>query len=204
MKLIMENWRTFLKEEETPPEPTGLGQKVATGIKNIGSFISRKWQSMDDAVQDDYCTKKFPELLSGQGDIETFGDLVALLKCTVEYSGRKKVLSIIANFVPGVASAREAFEASQNVAGFILKMYQVDDNERPAGNLGKLDMDDDVATILDNKVENLFVKDLIKVIQDGNSLDSPIPDNWDVTDALKAYLAREYEQRTITGYEQEG
>jgi hypothetical protein len=203
----MENWRAYVNEQEgevEAPAEGGLGRKVATGIKKVGSFISKKWQSMDDDLKNDYCTKKFPEFLTGQGDIETFGDLVALLKCTVEYTNKKKALSILANLIPAVASAREVFEQSQGVAGFILKMYQVEDDQRPQGNLGKLDMDDEIATILDDKVENMFVKDLINVIQQTENLDAPIADNWSVTDALKKYLEDEYEKRTITGYDGEG
>ena len=202
MKLIMESWRGYLNEED-PPAPE-QGNIVTRGIKKIGSFIARKWDAMDDYLKDDYCTKKFPELLRGQGDIETYGDLVALLKCTLEYENKKKALGLIASVVPGVAAAKEVFDQSHEVAGFILAVYQVDDDSRPSGNLGKLDMDDDVAAILDDKVENLFVKDLIAIVQQEGNFDTPIPDNWEVTDALKAFLKKNYDQRTVTGFEDEG
>tara|TARA_Y100000034_G_scaffold31573_1_gene38576 strand:- start:27 stop:656 length:630 start_codon:yes stop_codon:yes gene_type:complete len=206
MKLIMERWEKYIVEEDPPtPDAAEQGNILTKGIKNVSSFIATKWGQMDDYLKDDYCKKKFPELLSGQGgDIETFGDLVALLKCTVEYQNKKEVLSVLVNLLPGVASAKDIFDKSQDVAGFILAMYQVEDSARPQGNLGKLDMDDHVAAILDNKVENLFVKDLITVIQQYQSIDDPIPENWDVTDALKAFLQKKYNTRTVTGYETEG
>jgi len=206
MKMIMERWEKYIVEEDPPtPDAAEQGNILTKGIKNASSFIATKWGQMNDYLKDDYCKKKFPELLSGQGgDIETFGDLVALLKCTVEYQDRKEVLNVLVNLLPGVASAKDVFEKSQDVAGFILAMYQVEDSARPEGNLGKLDMDDHVAAILDDKVENLFVKDLITVIQRDESLDADIPENWDVTDALKAFLQKKYSTRTVTGYENEG
>ncbi len=201
MKLILENWRGYLREEEEPPRQPG---RLAKSLGDIGTFISKNWDQMDDALRKDYCEKKFPEATGEEGDIQTFGQLVALLNCTVEYSNRKKVLTRLTNYIPTIAAARAIFNASSTVNDFILKMYQVPDNERPVGNLGKLDMDDAVAAIVDDKIEALFVKDLINLINTEENLTDPIPDNWDITDALKLFLAQKYDARTITGYGEEG
>lgn len=196
MKRLLENWRGYLEEESQREGLGDLGNK-------LGGFIAKKWGDMDDALKKDHCEKKFPELLNNQGDIETFGELHALLLCTLQYKNRTKVLGILADFVPGVAAAKSTFEKSQEISDFVLGAYQFPDDDRPEGNLGKLDMDDEVSAIISDKVEKMFVKWLIDTIARGENLDREIPDDWDVTDQLRDYLAVKNNGRTVTGYDEE-
>ena len=199
----MENWRAYVNEQEE--EIGAAPQEPKKGVfKKLGMYIAQKFGTLDDKAKETYCSKRFPEQLKNQGDIKTYGDLVALLKCTLEYERGKEVINYIAQFIPGVAAAKEAFEQSKEVAGFVLAMYQTPDDQKVPGNLGKLDMDDHVADIIEDRVENAFVKDLIQVIQQKENLDDDIPPNWEVTDALKDFLQRKYDKRTITGFEKEG
>ena len=202
MQLIMENWRKALSEQEPAP-PQTVGQKAAGGLKKVSALIARGFGKMDDYMQQDYCVKKFPLHLKGQGDIDTWGDLLALLRCGVEYKDKKEFLKTLASLVPWVGPGLDALEKSSNVSQFVLAMYQMDDNQRPEGNLGKLDMDDDVSDIIDNKVERAYIEFLIKKISSGQlgGLEEPINPQWDITTDLQQFLHGEKNNRTITGFE---
>tara|TARA_R110002020_G_scaffold191758_3_gene391703 strand:- start:7 stop:630 length:624 start_codon:yes stop_codon:yes gene_type:complete len=202
MKLIMENWRQALSEQD-PPSPQTVGQKAAGGLKKVSALIAKGFGKMDDYMQQDYCEKKFPLHLKGQGDIDTWGDLLALLKCGIEYKDKTKFLKTVASFVPGISAGLTALEQSNNISQFVLAMYQMDDDQRPQGNLGKLDMDDDVSDIIDNKVERAYIEFLIKKIDSGQlgGLEEPINPQWDITTDLQQFLHSEKNNRTITGFE---
>lgn len=204
MELIMENWRKYLQEQPIPPEPepapepepTTTRQKAAGLLKRVRNTLAKGFDKIDATLQDDYCTKKFPELLSAQGDIQTWGDLLATLKCGIEYKDRKKFLNILTNQIPGLNAAKEVFASANSSADFILKMYQVDDEGRPAGNMSKLDMDDHVAKMLDKDVEKEFIKHLIIIIGARN-VDDNIPAEWDITKEIEEYLRKYNFGRTV-------
>jgi hypothetical protein len=201
MKLIIERWDRFLIKEQEEESQT-LGQKAAAGLGKISSIIAKGFNKMDDYVRQDYCEKKFPLHLKGQGgDIQTWGDLQALLKCGSEYQNKKQVLNTLASFVPGVSAAMGVIQKSSEISDLIIGAYQMDDESRPEGAIGKLDMDDEVADIIDDKIEKAFIQFLIQEISDTKNLEQDIDANWNITNALKAFLAREKNNRTITGFE---
>ena len=210
----MENWRSYLENDtikEAPDRRTRLAraaqvakQKTAQGVSGLRSLFGQAFDKADDKLKDDYCTKTVPATFQAQGgDIKTFGELHALLNCTLKYKNRKKVLGMLTDLIPGVSAAKGIFDKSDEVSEFVLAMYQVPDGQRPQGNLGKLDMDDPISNIISDKVETAFVRWLIQTLQDEGNLDKDIPDDWDVTDQLRDYLKKEKEGRTITGYEDE-
>ena len=84
MKLIMEGWRTFVQEQDTPEPPQSIGQKATSMLGGIRDKLAKGFNKIDATLQQDYCEKKFPELLSAQGDLETWGDLLATLNCGIQ------------------------------------------------------------------------------------------------------------------------
>jgi hypothetical protein len=92
-------------------------------------------------------------------------------------------------------------QKSSEISDLIIGAYQMDDESRPEGAIGKLDMDDEVADIIDDKIEKAFIQFLIQEISDTKNLEQDIDANWNITNALKAFLAREKNNRTITGFE---
>ena len=196
MKLIMENWRAFNEHASPAIEEQSIGQKAVSGLKSIRNKLAKGFDKLDGYVQQDYCEKKFPQLLSAQGDIETWGDLLATLNCGIQYKNRKAFFNILTNQIPGINAAKEVFSKASDSADFILKMYQVDDNDRPDGNLSKLDMDDYVTKMLDAKVETEFIKSLIVSIGQKNP-DDRIDPNWDITQEVEEYLRNNNSGRTV-------
>jgi hypothetical protein len=202
MKILMENWRSYLEADKLAEAPSRTARALDK-VKNLRDLFGKGWDKADDKLKDDYCTKTVPSTLQSSGDVKTFGELHALLKCTLEYKNRKKVLGILTNFVPGVAAAKEIFSNSDEVSEFVLGMYQVPDGQRPQGNLGKLDMDDSVSEIISDKIEKAFVRWLVSTMQDEGNFERDIPDDWDVTDQLRDFLKNQNDGRTVTGYEGE-
>jgi len=202
MKVIMENWDRFVLNEQEVDEQQNFLTKAAGGVSSV---IAKGFEKLDNFAQKDYCEKKFPLHLKNQDGIQTWGDLIALLKCGIEYTDKVKVLGILASFLPGARTALEAIKASQDVSSAILRMYQIEDDKRPQGNLGKLDMDDSVARIIDDKVERAFLKFLIDEITKNKNLAKDIDPNWNITIALQNFLKDQksgFEGRTVTGFEE--
>jgi hypothetical protein len=202
MKLTMERWRNYLLEvelrekEPAAPQPQSAGQKAASMLGRVRGMITKGFDKMDTTLQKDYCINKFPELLHAQGDLETWGDLLATLKCGIGYKDKKAFLDILTSQVPGLNAVKSIFANANSQADFILKMYQVDDDARPSGNISKLDMDDYVSKMLDKGIEREFIEHLIKAIG-ARALDDKIPDDWDITKELEEYLRQKNSGRTI-------
>ena len=197
MKLIMESWRGFLQEQDGPPDPPqSIGQKAIGALGNIRNKLAKGFDKLDGALQQDYCEKKFPELVSAQGDIKTWGDLLATLNCGIQYKNRKAFFDVLTNEIPGLSAAKTVFAKASDSADFILKMYQVDDDARPAGNLSKLDMDDHISKMLDAKIEKEFIKFLIGAIGQKNP-DDVIEADWDITKEIENYLRDHNDGRTV-------
>ena len=222
MKPTMERWRNYLlevelrkkeppevelrkkeppevelrKKEPEIPQPQSASQKAAGMLGRVRNMIATGFDKMDATLQKDYCINKFPELLSAQGDLETWGDLLATLKCGIGYKDKKVFLDILTNQVPGLSAIKTIFANANSQADFILKMYQVDDDARPAGNISKLDMDDHVSKMLDKGIERAFIEHLIKAIG-VKSLGEEIPDDWDITKEIEEYLRQNNAGRTI-------
>jgi hypothetical protein len=195
----MEGWRKFLHEQDppAPPDPPqSMGQKALGMLGSVRDKLAKGFDKMDAALQQDYCEKKFPELLAAQGDLETWGDLLATLNCGIQYKNRKAFFDVLTNQIPGLSAAKTMFAKASDSADFILKMYQVDDDARPEGNLSKLDMDDHVSKMLDAKIEKEFIKFLITSIGQKNP-DDRIGDDWDVTAELEEYLRDNNAGRTV-------
>jgi len=199
MKLIMEGWREFLQEQnppDPPAPPQSMGQKAVGMLGRIRDKLAKGFDKIDATLQQDYCEKKFPELLSAQGDLETWGDLLATLNCGIQYKDRKAFFDILTNQIPGLNAAKSVFAKANDSADFILKMYQVDDDSRPEGNLSKLDMDDYVSKMLDKNVEREFIKFLITAIGQ-KAPGERIDPNWDITAELEVYLRDHNAGRTV-------
>jgi len=196
MKLIMEGWREFMLEQDPPAPPQSMRQRATGMLGGIRDKLAKGFDKIDATLQQDYCEKKFPELLSAQGDLETWGDLLATLNCGIQYKNRKAFFMALTDQIPGLSIAKSVFAKASSSADFILKMYQVDDDNRPEGNLSKLDMDDHVAKMLDEDVEKEFIKFLITSIgkkAPGERID---PD-WDITAEIEDYLRDNNSGRTI-------
>ena len=92
--------------------------------------------------------------------------------------------------MPGLAAAKSLFDLARTT-------YNLPDESRTGTALDYLDVDDDVSKIVDDPIENAFLKAL------GNELDQ-LDDNTklaelDMTMRLQKYIADNFNNRTVTG-----
>ena len=64
--------------------------------------------------------------------------------------------------------------------------------------MANFDVDDDTSAIVDNDLENDFIKELVKKIN--NVPDDQKLANFNMTDELRNYLSKRFNKRTVKGY----
>jgi hypothetical protein len=94
--------------------------------------------------------------------------------------------------LPGAGTAKSLFDV-------VKATYQLPDEKKTDTALDALNVDDQVSAIVDDTVENAFLKAL------GNELKG-IPDEKElsevnVTTLLQKYIAKEFERRTVGGFQ---
>jgi hypothetical protein len=199
-----DGWREYLlkEQEEEQTQKKGLRAKLAGAASAITGKINAWWKASDEYLKKDFCDAKLPQHLKAGGDVVTFGDLQAVLKCSTGYENRVAFLKMVTGILPGLKHVTNIVKGSEKIQDFALSMYQVPDGQRPPkGNIGKMDMDDPVSEIIDNNLEKEFLDYYIKKISDDGMMDTPIGKDWNITKEITAWLQKTKEGRTITGYE---
>ena len=131
-----------------------------------------------------------------QTEINTVGDLKKILaqakgaKALGQGKEAIKDLAVgaIIDVVPGLGTAKSLFDVFKST-------YSLPDEKRTGTALDVLDVDDEVSAIVDDNVENAFLK---KLESETNNLpdDTPLA-NLNMTRLLAAYLRDEFKQRTV-------
>ena len=94
----------------------------------------------------------------------------------------------ILDAIPGAATVKNLFD-------LVKPMYSQPDEKKTNTSLDRLNIDDDVAAIIDDTVEDNFLKDLSKTIE---QLPDTTPiSNIDMTKALGNYISKKYNKRTV-------
>lgn len=125
--------------------------------------------------------------------INTYGDLRNQLKTAIN-SKKKEALRGF-----GIGLVFDALGASifKDTATFIKTMYSLPDDKKTNTVLDVfLNVDDDVSAIVEDNIENAFLQDFLKIIQDKPS-DEEITTN--ITQELQNYIADKFNQKTVKG-----
>ena len=129
--------------------------------------------------------------------VQTFGQLFDLLKNIQSRAKGGKITKAAINasidaalgLIPGASTAKTALE-------FFKACYQKPDDKKTNTVLDRLDVDDQVSLIVDDNIENAFLKYVTDLIQKYNP-NEPIPADWDMTKELNRYLKTNYDNRAI-------
>tara|TARA_B100000700_G_scaffold191758_1_gene211198 strand:- start:2138 stop:2647 length:510 start_codon:yes stop_codon:yes gene_type:complete len=137
-------------------------------------------------------------------DVQTIGDLKALiqtaqlkkrgdqLKGGVVDAAKSAVVDELIGKVPFLASAKTMFD-------FAKQAYQLPDESRSGTALDYLDVDDDVSKIVDDPIENAFLKTLGATLE---KMDDRTPlKNLNITKLLQNYISQNFNKRTVSGTE---
>lgn len=138
-------------------------------------------------------------------NIETVGDLKKLIKyaqsakraeigkeATKDWA-KDSFFDETLGKIPGVSTAK-------NAADVLKAMYSLPDEARTGTALDYLDVDDDVSAIVDDPIENAFLKQWAEKLE-SKADDKPLSD-LDVTKLLNRYLEMQFNKRKFAGFEE--
>jgi len=132
-----------------------------------------------------------------EAQLNTVGDLRKAIEAATQAKRLGKVTddlknlgaSIIIDMIPGGATIRSIFDLVKNT-------YDMPDSKRTNTGLDKLNIDDKVSAIVDDRIENQFLRDLAAWIK---SKGDEVPLNrFDITKELQKFISDRYNKRTIT------
>ena len=130
--------------------------------------------------------------------IETYEDLRTVIGGIIKQKQQGEMSSTLVDTalgeIPGFDTATTLFDLLKAAGG--RPDEEVD--TQTGSVIDKLDVDDQLATIVDDKIENNFLTYIQKKIE---SEDGPIPGDWNINNELKQYLASKFGGRTVTGDE---
>ena len=136
------------------------------------------------------------EVLQEQ-EVQTVGELKKVINShrlaqTGKEAGKLAVSSFIEE-VPVLGSAFRMFGVAKDSREILRKLYSAEDNFKTNTGLDKLNVDDNVSKIVDDEIENAFLKALIDMLN-GMSDSDEIPD---VNVALQNFLKRKFNQHSV-------
>lgn len=132
-----------------------------------------------------------------QGNVKTWGGLRAMIKSLITKkrldaakSGAVNILvDQVAGLIPGMSNIKTAFD-------FFKGIYNADDNKKTKTWIDKLNVDDNFSAIVDDGVEDEFIKDLVELI-DKKDANEQLPEDFNINNMLIEFLSRKYQNRTL-------
>lgn len=131
-------------------------------------------------------------------ELNTYGDLkktINLIK--LNQKGAKVgvvAVNTIASLIPGISQAKTTYD-------FIKAAFHKNDNKKTKTWLDKLDIDDEMSAIVDDTVENGFLKILSQAIENEPN-NKPLDSNFNMNAEMVNYLKQHYNQRTVSGIQE--
>ena len=127
--------------------------------------------------------------------METYGELKQAIKAiSLKQKGTKignVAVDVALNVIPGIGAAKTTFD-------FIKAAFFKPDTKKTNSWLDKLDIDDEMSAIVDDTVENGFLKMVAKTIESERD-DAPLEQDFNMNQKMVDYLKKEYGGRTVTG-----
>ena len=154
--------------------------KVAKKMKNDMKLIMESWRR-----------KSLNEQLNTVGDLrKTISDYRAM-EAGKEVG--KKAVEMAVEQIPGVNNLYAIWKGVKDSKDMIGKLYGAEDDIKSNTGMDKLNVDDNVSKIVDDRLEQAFLNDLLKSIQQMDDND-PIPD---VNEKLKDYLKGKFNDHSV-------
>ena len=128
-------------------------------------------------------------------ELNTYGDLKKAIKTiSLKQKGEKiglVFIDTILGALPGIGAAKTTFD-------FVRAAFEKSDTKKTNTWLDKLDVDDQMSSIIDDTVENGFLKTIANSI-DHQPRNKPLESDFNMNAKMVDYLKRTYGGRTITG-----
>lgn len=127
--------------------------------------------------------------------MKTYGDLKKTIKTIqLKQKGAKigdVAVDVALDLIPGMGAAKSTYD-------FLSAAFRKPDTKKTKSWLDKLDIDDEVEAIVDDTVENGFLKALSQTF-DSEPDDKPLEQDFNMNQKMVDYLKNKYEGRTVTG-----
>ena len=141
-------------------------------------------------------------LVEQDDELRTMGDLrravAGAIKAKKAGAGkgaiRKAAVGVVLDAIPGAGSAKSLWDIAKS-------MYQMPDDKKTGTGLDFLNVDDEISAIVDDNVENAFLKALggeLKGYPDETTLEQ-----MNITKMLTKYIAKEFDNRVVAHPEDE-
>tara|TARA_Y100000593_G_scaffold50047_1_gene94331 strand:- start:2234 stop:2668 length:435 start_codon:yes stop_codon:yes gene_type:complete len=131
-------------------------------------------------------------------ELETVGSVLATIqKFRQAKAGGdvgKKALEMTIEQIPVLNNIWSVIKGAKEAKGMISTLYGMEDKYQTNTGLDKLNIDDNVSKIVDDKIESAFLNRLTQELQEMNP-DDPMPD---VNLMLQDFLAKEFEGHRVT------
>jgi hypothetical protein len=128
-------------------------------------------------------------------ELNTYGDLKQAIKTIqLKQKGEKignVAVDVVLNNIPGLGAAKTTFD-------FIKAAFSKPDTKKTKTWLDKIDVDDEVSAIVDDTVENDFLKTMAQMF-DSEQDDKPLEQDFNMNQKMVDYLEDKYDGRTVTG-----
>lgn len=127
--------------------------------------------------------------------METYGDLKKVIKSvSLKQKGQKVgkiAIDTVLGAIPGIGAAKSSFD-------FFKAAFKKPDDKKTSSWLDKLDVDDEMSAIVDDTIENGFLKAISAAIENKPD-DEKLDPNFDMNQKMTKYLGDKHKGRTITG-----
>jgi len=131
-------------------------------------------------------------------ELNTYGDLKKVIKAISTKQKGEKIgdvaLGTVMGFIPGAEVAKTTFD-------FIKAAFKKPDTKKTKTWLDKLDIDDEMSSIVDDTVENGFLQMLSKTIE-AESDTKPLEQDFNMNAKMVNHLKTKYSGRSISGIQE--
>lgn len=105
----------------------------------------------------------------------------------------KKAVEMAVEQIPGVSNLYSMWKGVQDTKDMLGKLYGAEDDIKSNTGMDKLNVDDNISKIVDDRLEQAFLNDLLKTIEQMDDND-PIPD---VNEKLQIFLKKKFNQHSV-------
>ena len=219
MKLLFENWRKYLNEQDISPvtkKPYPAGVKPEQ-YEEYDDWASNKTfdptaaSASGGRQKKAVANKKAAAAQAGDvAQLKTVGDLRKVIAVATRLkktqAGKEAVKGTAMDLalgalgeIPGFSLGAAGVGAVKDMAGLVKSVYQLPDDKETNTALDALNVDDEISAMLDNKVENMFLNWLSKAMAE-ESDEKPLA-ALNMDKLLQKFLMQKFDQRTITSPE---
>lgn len=128
-------------------------------------------------------------------ELNTYGDLKKAIKAIQLKQKGEEVggvaINAILGAIPGLGAAKTTYD-------FVKAAFSKPDTKKTKTWLDKIDVDDEFSAIVDDTVENNFLKIMAQMF-DSKPDDAPLEPDFNMNQKLVDYLKEKYKGRTVTG-----